>query len=288
MPGDGAVARTSAGIRSALGARLAPWSDRLSPWRPRHVARCANWYARDRIGRRGYERLSESDIRASRRSGTVFVFGSGKSLLDIAPEEWKRIAAHDTVGFSQFQEQRFVRVDYHLVGEAHDVDNYARLFRENPLYASTVYVVQEGWLAHVGNELIGRQLLLARSRVFRFHRRARGRYEPPSESFRHGLVHGFNSSISTTNFAMLVGWKRIVLTGVDLYDTEHFWVPWGQTVAGEKPGRTPDMRFPAADRIVEYFRAWRPLLEARGIDLQVHNPRSLLAGVLDVFSWEPE
>lgn len=266
--------------------RRSSWAIRLSPWRPRHLATCAHAYALDRARRSSYKTLDEHELRQTRRSGTAFVFGSGKSLLEITDDDWHRIARHDTIGFSQFQKQRFVRVDYHLISEALSVEPYARLFHENSRYAETIYIVQEGWLAHVGNELVGRRLLPRDARLFRFRRVSRGRYSPPSESFGAGLVHGVNSSISTTNFAVVNGWKRIVLTGIDLYDREYFFLPPGASFEGEKPGYTAASLFPGADIVVDYFRRWRPLLERRGVELLVYNPRSLLAEVLDVFSWD--
>ena len=214
------------------------------------------------------------------------MFGSGKSLLAIDDADWARIAEHDTVGFSQFQEQDFVRVDFHLISEALDVDRYARLFGENKRYASTIYGVQEGWRAQVGNEIVGRRLLPNGARVFRFTRTARGIYAPPSESFAAGLVHGSNSSISTTNFALLTGWDadrprghRPLRPGVLLPAARRL-------VSRREAGSTLVPASRELTRSFEYFRRWRPLLEARGVELLVYNPRSLLAEALDVFSWE--
>jgi hypothetical protein len=280
---------TSDGLIGAARRRAIPvvqdFRLRAEAWRPGHLAECAKWWALDRRGRRSYEVLSERELGATRRSDTVFVFGSGKSLLDISPEEWARIGEHDTFGFNQFHEQRWVRVDYHLIAEVIDPDAYARSIRENERYADTVFCVAAGFLAHRGNELVGRRRLPERARLFRFRRVALPRYGPPSASFRKGVVHFANTTVSSTNFAALAGWKRIVLVGVDLYDKEYFWLPPGGIVAGEQPGRTADMRFPNADRTVDTFRRWRPLLERRGVELSVYNPRSLLAGALDVFAW---
>ena len=77
-----------------------------------------------------------------------------------------------------------------------------------------------------------------------------------------------------------------MLTGIDLYDREYFYLPPGGSFPGEKPGYDAHSRFPGADATIEHFRRWRPLLEARGVELLVYNPRSLLAGTLDVFSWD--
>ncbi len=254
-----AQATRAKAVVARLGESRQSWSMRLSLWRPRHLLTCARAYALDRLHRSAYPTLDFAELAATGTSHTVFVFGSGRSLLDIQPEEWERIAEHNTVGFSQFQEQQFVRVDYHLISEALDLERYAQLFRENPRYSTTLFGVQEGWLAHVGNELVGRQLLPEGARLFRFRRTLRGRYSAPTTSFADGLVHGWNSSISTTNFALLMGWKRIVLTGIDLYDREYFYLPAGASFPGEKPGYTARSRFPGAghtrgcDRLRECF-----------------------------------
>jgi hypothetical protein len=256
----------------------------LPALRPRTVVRNTRAYLLDRSARSAYPELDEDELRATRRSDTAFVFGSGKSILSIGADEWREIARFDTVSFSEFPRQRAVRADYHVVGEVADVEEYARIL-DNPLYAGTVYVLQEGWLASDSNELLGRRLLPAGARVFRYRRTARARFAPPSESFRSGLVHGWNSSISVTNFALLAGWRRIVLAGVDLYDKEYFWLREGERRPRERPQVQASSRFPNAPLIVETFRRWRELLEPRGVELLVYNPRSLLAGALDVFDW---
>lgn len=271
-------------------AASAAWLARNRALHARDVARAAGpntaAWARDRAGRRAYTLLDEPALRATRRSDTAFVFGSGRSLLAISPAEWQRIAAHDTVSFREFPRQSWVHADYHLTGEVDDLDDYARRLRENPLYAETVFVVQEGWYAVSGNRLVGGRLLPAGARVFRFHRTGRGVYQPPSRSFADGLVHGFNSSISTTNFAVALGWRRIVICGVDLYDKGYFWLDEGETRSYEKPGIEARSRFTSADQIVDTLGRWRELLAPEGVELLVHNPRSLLAAVMPVFSWE--
>src|SRR5207248_1706041 len=125
-------------------------------WRPRHVARLTAAWLRDRRGRRDYRLLSEEQLRAARRSDTAFVFGSGRSLVDISTDEWNRIAEHDTISLREFPRQRWVRADFHLTGEVDELENYAARIRENPLYEDTIFVVMEGFVAHMGNELIGR------------------------------------------------------------------------------------------------------------------------------------
>jgi hypothetical protein len=283
-----------AGLLERAGMRRAAQAARDLRWRltylgyvlhPLRAAALTAAWAREPFGRRAYRVLTEDELRARRRSDTVYVFGSGKSILEIAPAEWERIAEHDVVAFSHFHRQRFLRVDYHLIAEVLDPDGTAASIRENPLYNNTVFVVLRGWLALRSNELVGRRRLPPGAPLFRVRRVARGHVEAlPSRSFHNGLVHGVNSAFDAANFAYLMGWTRIVLTGIDLYDKEYFHLAKGAVGPGEAPGTTAASRFPGADEIVPMFGLWRRALEAEGVALEVYNPRSLLAEVLPVAS----
>jgi hypothetical protein len=286
-------------VRSTREARIA-LATHVPHLKPENIVRLGSAYARDRRLRRQYRALSEAELLATRTSDTAFVFGSGRSILAITPEEWKRIAACNTISFSEFHRQRFVRADYHIVGEIADAGGveeagpaareqgfveYARLLRENPFYADTVLLLQQGWRARDSNELVARGLLRPGVRAFRYRRTKRGVYAPPSRSFRDGLVHGWNSSISSTNLALLLGFRRIVLAGVDMYDRGYFWLEEGERRATLPPESVAEDAFPTSGAVIDLFARWRALLEPEGVELAVYNPRSLLAGTLEVFRW---
>ena len=59
-----------------------------------------------------------------------------------------------------------------------------------------------------------------------------------SRSIDSGVVHGYGSIISVVNIAYLMGWKNIVLVGIDLYDHRYFYVPDNETRSVEKRGLT--------------------------------------------------
>jgi hypothetical protein len=236
----------------------------------------------DRRARRHYRLLTEAALRATRTSDTAFVFGSGRSLLDITPAEWEAIGRCNTISLREFPRQDWVRADYHLTSEVDDMTSYARRLQENPNYRSTVFIVQEGFRAEAGNELVGRGLLRDGADVFRFRRVSRGRYAPPTRTPRT-LVHGFNSIIDATNLAVALGFTWIVLAGADYYNKEYFWLAPGETRAYEKGGISAEDRFTGHDAIVSMLGDWHDLLEPEGIRLRVFNPRSLLAARLPVF-----
>lgn len=250
--------------------------------KPAHARVATAAYLQDRLGRRRYRHLSVTELLATRRGETAFVFGSGRSLLDIKQAEWAAISQHATVSLREFPRQSWVRADYHLTSEVDDLEPYAWRLRENPLYAETVFVVQEGWLAHMGNELVGRGLLTPGARVFRFRRTGRGGYGPPSSTPRR-LVHGYNSIFDATNFAAALGFRQIVLAGADYYNKEYFWLSEGERRTYESAGIVATERWPQADAIVEMMGRWRHELAERGTELAVYNPRSLLTRHLPVF-----
>lgn len=271
-------------------------------------ASLAGAYARDRLARRHYALLDESGLRESRRSDTVFVFGSGASLNDIAPREWNAIAEHETLGFNHFWRQTWVRVDYHVIrgglyGETNmrpQAEKVAYGIRANPRYANSIFLMQEDFLGAFPNYVVGHRLLAPGSRLFRY--RTRGGPGLPTRSFAEGVRHAPGTLSDAVNCASLIGWKEIVLAGVDLYDSRYFFLPPDQTitqdpatgtvVAGTKNAyrgqRYDEIHNTARAGVVEQMAAWGEALASEGVRLSVYNPRSLLADVLPVFEWPQE
>lgn len=256
---------------------------RIGPWLGAHR------------GIRDYCVLSEDELRASRRSDTVFVFGSGASLNELADEDWSHIAEHDTFGFNWFIRQRFVRCDYQMVRELAttdfdphvwrpQVDEYFRIVRESPLYRETVFLLQDGFRAVNANRALAASALPRDARVFRW-KTARGRTEP-SASFGEGLSHPHATLEECVNFAWLVGWRRIVLVGVDLYDRRYFWLSENETrdVDAGRSATCTDPHATVSSGLVEHLGRWSALFSADGVELSVYNPRSLLATQLPVYT----
>jgi hypothetical protein len=250
--------------------------------RPRHVARLATLYAGDRRARGAYRVLDERELAATRTSDTAFVFGSGRSLIEITQEEWEAISRCNTISFREFPRQRWVRADYHVTSEVDELEEYAQRIRENPLYAETVFVVQGGLMAERGNELVGRRLLPLGARIFRYRRAARGRYAAPSRTPRT-LVHGPNSIFDATYLAIALGFRRVVLAGADYYNKEYFWLPPGEKRSYEPEAVDVRREWGATPLILAMMRQWKEELAREGVELSVWNPRSRLADVLPAF-----
>lgn len=265
-------------IRNArLAARYAP--ARLSAW----------WLFKRRVGR--YRLLTEQQLLGTRRSDTVFIFGSGYSLNEMTREQWDVIEQHDTLGFNWFVREPYVRCDYHLVREIapDDLDDnawrpalreYFAALRDNPRYRSTILLVQTGFRAINGNRAIGLGLVPENNRVFLWRTRDAAM---PTASFAEGLSHSRGTLHECINFAALGGWRRIVLVGVDLYDRRYFWLRHDER-RPDDPETDATVHRTAREGVIDSVGEWRNELERRGITLYVHNPRSLLNQVLPVWN----
>jgi hypothetical protein len=243
--------------------------------------------------------LTAEELRETRRSETVFVFGSGASLNEIGRREWRSIEAHDTLGFNWFVHQQFVRCDYHLIRGIPDddtkldvwrsqLDEYFTLIRENPRFSETIFLVHGGFRAINGNRAIGYRHLPPGARVFRWESNRLA--EMPATSFRDGLTHGHSTLQECVNFAFLLGWRRIVLAGVDLYDRRYFWLAADETrsVDRRRGATSSDQHARGASGMVDTLGRWGTWLHERGVELSVLNPRSLLAASLPIYSLEDQ
>jgi hypothetical protein len=268
----------------------------------RRMALTAMLWTRARLNRRRYRSLSEPELRGRRRSDTVFVFGSGYSLNDISEAGWKHIAAHDVFGFSGFIYQRWVRTDFHLVREwGNDPGGwhvaaqcYAEDLESNPHFEDTVLLLQGDYVGLFCHILVARGLLREGRRVY-WWKTARRVDDLPSRTLRRGVTHCAGMLFDAVNFAYLLGWRRIVLAGVDLYDSRYFWAPADATLVFNGSGRM----VPAArgfrgqtwaephntvrNGVVGTMARWAQLLRAEGVELSVYNPRSLLRDAMPVF-----
>src|SRR5205085_9086375 len=143
----------------------------------------------------------------------------------------------------------------------------------------TIFLVQTGFRAINGNRAIGYGLAPVRNRIFLW--RTLTDRTLPSGSISEGLTHNRGTLSECVNFAALMGWRQIVLAGVDLYDRRYFWL-------GPEEPLIRDATVHSQHRtagFVESIRAWRDSFERNGIRLYSYNPRSLLVPTLPVWQW---
>lgn len=262
-------------------------------------------WVRDKLNRRAYRIVNESELRASRKSDKVFIFGSGYSLNDISPSEWRHFEEHDTLGFSGFIYQKWVRVDYHLIRGWTETRigsfkwrpstiDFANVLNANPYFQNTILIMQGEYLAQFCNSLIGYRLLRLGRRIFRYTTNRAGGL--PTSNFKQGVTHNIGTLCDAVNFAYCLGWKEIILVGVDLYDSRYFWLGPDETLGLDGssgiliPGPRnirglayDQMHNTARKGIVEIMAQWSDKFKAENVHISVYNPNSLMVEVMPVY-----
>ena len=245
-----------------------------------------------------YNLVKTSSLSKYRRSSRVYIFGSGYSLNDITRNEWDEIEKHDTLGFNTFVRQHWIRVDFHLVRGWREGANInlnpshilelAQLINNSSFYSETILLLQNEHFAHTSRLLLAEKMLTKGSQISFYHT---ANYAPlPTSSISHGLRHLSGTLTDAINFAFCMGWREIVLVGVDLYDTRYFWLDPEKTISidyntgdmhesltSDRGQRYDEPHSTVSSGVLSEVAQWAEFMKSYGVELSVYNPNSLLA-----------
>jgi len=256
------------------------------------------------------------DVSAVKRSGTVFILGSGSSILDLTDADWAFIAAHDSIGFNYWLLHPFVPDFYFVeVGtgppeeDAYIASLLTRRLAHLGQRRTPVVVESKCWLRPEGYSIRLPEPLkpylyfyapfylrtTSTALVGWVMRRCRRYWRRGSGDLR-GMVHHRASLSALTLFAFLEGYEDIVLVGVDLNDSRYFWEA-DESILGDSspPPTAPESAVhmtvdPAATAVEvaipidEYLRRLdATVLRPAGVTLWVTNPASRLTSFLPVY-----
>ena len=254
--------------------------------------------------RRAYGIALLKELELNRHSDTVFVLGSGSSINAISPERWQTIAGHDSIGFNLWPIHPFVPTFYFIecatrARSAEFFQDYNQVAsRRAADYASVPKVVTELESAAGGEEFAGRHQW--RSTLYTVPTipvparneeefaaglrdlRQRGLFQPATRVRR--LFKQANSLSMLLSLAVVLGYRNIVLCGIDLRDGLYFYQD--ETLYPD----TADWQFAPKSRphLTNTPKAWRittevivrqfkqVVLDPAGIRLYVENRVSAL------------
>lgn len=262
--------------------------------------------ARKNVGQ--YNVLGDVQLRQRKRSDRVFIFGSGASLNTITVDEWARIRSDDTIGFNGTHYLKKIPITYFVLragvetieaglawhGDAKEI---VSAIDENPYLDDTVFFFQRGLTGIFCNRLLGYHLW-KKERPLRFFLNDKTARLPYATTTRR-LVHRAGTLCTATNLAVALGYKEIVLTGVDLYDNRYFWLAADETMGWSEAEKkwtvtretvhgdhASDQHNTVRNGIVKIMGEWCDhLAKEYSIKLTVYNPRSLLVETVPVFQW---
>lgn len=192
--------------------------------------------------RLGLPLISELDWNAYRKSDTLFILGSGPSINAIPAERWGAIARHDSIGFNFWPYHSHVPTLYYFeaadpVEWPHVYVSMLALFRERAgAYRHVPKIISELQRAHHmvpqlppewrENLYCHLPITLAARTPEEFGAGLRyvARSLALQRAFRRGRLFKYVSSLSAlVPLAMLLGYRQVVLCGIDLHNQEYFY-----------------------------------------------------------------
>lgn len=257
----------------------------------------------------GLPRLSSVDLAQHKKSDTLFILGSGPSINQISSDRWQAIARHDSIGVNMWLYHRFVPTFYvvesasyngprekvcrelvrlsHLRGReyAKTIKVVTDLYQPDPQYVFDLAPeFRENLFAAYNVPLVARDQREFERGIAYLQRK--GLFQPGP---RIGwlLKYGLSLSLVIT-FGLRMGYKRMVLCGIDMNSQEYFY----QDPTYYPENRDLDMVPPAAKHGADQKFAWmlpqseavlemqRLLLEPAGVELCVESTASVLHGPL--------
>ena len=245
------------------------------------------------------------DIKKSRRKDTIFIMGSGYSINDITREEWQHfVDIGDILSLNYFFRGKFVPINYHICGDM-PAPNYGLILMNNrykknikayydelfsnPYHKDTIYFLRykiDFTKAPVPTALWALFFLKAFKNKqvcpYRIVTQKDAILEPSDNI--HAIVH-WNATLSDAiNISYILGYKEIVLVGIDLYDRRYFWLERNETVEGDlKRDKMYYDIHSTADNVLSGMAVWNKYLIKKGVRLYIYNPRSLLNKILPVY-----
>ncbi|MEK7269396.1 MAG: hypothetical protein AAB215_00480 [Planctomycetota bacterium] len=280
-------------MREAHGSRYLTYRQRLvAAWRNRGL---------------DYEILTFEEVRRRRTSETLFLIGSGPSVLRVSDEQWKYVDRHDSFGinFSFLLEHILT---YHIMEDPKPRDAWLRKLLVDVLaprrerLRDTVWFISDRQPRRGIHPRYTPELFPLRPRVliYRFPGRLLLDCDRPfrAEDFERSVRYRGTMSVAL-HFAISLGYRRIVLLGVDLHTPRHFFEGMEEMqayVRNVSPDQLDDTRpFPVMIPRVGMFRPLDEYLYAlnelhfsrKGIELYVGNRDNVLCPRIPYFSdWD--
>ena len=233
-------------------------------------------------------------INEKKKSDIIFIFGSGGSINNLNKKDIKLIKEHNTLSFNWFIYQNILDIDFHVIRESvkyactiSDIlkvsRHYAETVNSNKFFNETFFFIQDGIEATTGNCIVSFKMLDTKN-ILRFKTKSRSVYENPSLNFENGLVHGPGTLIDSINIAILGGWKKIVLVGVDLNNRQYFWLRNNQSNRiGDQIIGTNYPHTTLLNGISEFINNWNIFLKKKKSEIFIYRNTSYLKKYLKIY-----
>ena len=238
--------------------------------------------------------ITTSDLKMKKRSDMLFIFGTGSSLKKISKKNWGKIAKFDTLGINNTILLKKINFTYQINRELYisnkkKIKNQVEIIKSNKFLKNTVFLFPYGltcsytnWVFSIGNWDKKSVFYLFKTNII---------YKLPLGSLETGLIHKKGTLTDAISFGYFMGYKKIILVGVDLYDRRYFYttenktsIALGENVDIDNFGKTAGDNHQTVDNgIVILVRKWKFYLNKNNVQLLIYNKKSLLSKVLKIY-----
>jgi hypothetical protein len=176
----------------------------------------------------GYELLSVNEVRERKRSDTLFILGSGPSIRRVQPSQWEYIGQHESFGINFSLLLDFVPT-YHLMEDGkvawHRALTRGVLAPRRRKLSPTIWFISNRHTRRLIHPRYTPELFPEPAKVCIFQLPERlllERDRPFTAADLENSVRYRGTMSLALYLGMQLGYKRIVLLGVDLHTPRHF------------------------------------------------------------------
>jgi len=226
---------------------------------------------------------------------TLFIFGSGYSINNISKKDWKLIYSKcDTLSFNYFYKCENAKMDYYLVREISSKTKIKEKEKEIKKFLNELLKSQNdpktkfffcihpfSWDA---NMIFSKFRKKFKNKINVYSNNfINNNYKPPSKNILK-IPHLGASLFDAVNIGYLLGYKKIVLAGIDLYDRRYFWLKQNESLEGDiiRNKSYKDIHN-TAKPVINNLKKWNNIMLKKGVTMYIYNPKSLLKSFLPVY-----
>lgn len=287
------------------------WRSRWATWRRERRLRYLGLWQMGREWVRNrhltYRFLTDGEVRARRRSETIFLIGSGPSVSRLTEHEWRRVREADSCGMNYSFFLPHIPT-FHILEDPKSREGRALFARQfapkRTAYTGTVWGMHRKQLKRLIHPRFAPEFFPETPQVWAYRQPPTIEFERDrsfvAEDFERAIIYRGTMSVALW-FAVRLGYRRVVMLGVDLHTHEHFYdaipemrphvIALERVVADLRArGGGADVGYPA--RLTpekprpfdEYFYALNELYcRPRGIELYVGNDDNMLCPKIPCF-----
>lgn len=182
--------------------------------------------------KRGFRIAIKENLIKYKTSNTLFILGSGPSINDISEDQWAHISSCDSIGFNWFLVHSHVPTYYHMELSKKDVDLFKECYEEKSLDFKKIPMIFN--LHHLPDVFSASDFKYIENYFVSIPRRFRHAKKQEMEeiikyhyffsNFKKNniLIHYRGSLIIAITLGVLLGYEKIVLAGIDMFNNDYF------------------------------------------------------------------